>query len=67
MGEPMSVFQIYSVDSDGALTLQREISDATEIEALCVMLRMQRASPKVQTWLLNCEPEASDELTLEEC
>ena len=53
----MAVFQIYSVDSDGALTLQKEISDATNIEALDIMLRMQQASPKVQTWVLNCEPD----------
>jgi hypothetical protein len=26
------------------------------------MLRMQQACPKVQTWLLNCEPDVPSEL-----
>jgi hypothetical protein len=35
--------------------------DATDIEALDIMLRMQQASPKVQTWFLNCEPDEPGE------
>jgi hypothetical protein len=61
MGDEMPTFQIYSADSVGALTLRRELMDATDIEALDIMLRMQQASPKVQTWFLNCEPDEPGE------
>ena len=54
----MSVFQIYSIDSDGIPTLRTELMDATRLEALYIVLRMQQASRTVQTWFLNCGSEA---------
>lgn len=54
----MAIFQIYNIDSGGVATPRGELLDATKPEALDIALRMQRAAPEVQTWFLNCEPEA---------
>lgn len=56
------IFRIYTVDSAGALTLRRELLNATKVEALAITSQMQRASPNVQTWFLDCEPDTPQRL-----